>query len=977
MGGRSTHEDRGTAGVPFTPAPMVASGATGEPIAGAVSPVGASGLRPAFAFVGIAGIFLLLVGRSFWLQAFASGAQPDARSVREAPTPGFTILDREGRALALSVECFDVTVSPRAMWRSHTPARMAEKIAAVLDRTFDRGPAAQDFDRTIEDSEDAWTPGRVLERAMPEELVDGRLPWRLVPEDPTFLVFGADRADAVRDWLDTGVVAGADELREPGPPLRGLGLVPLDPRAPGAEPAWTLAMEPVACLGRAARVDRFGEWTNKAGALETAPPERWTRRILTDLVALIGREVLVERLAPSARAAFDALPSAEQSEALRDALWAEIMPSRFRVVAHSIDPTRAHALRELMGEESVSSYQLQLVARVERRHPTRPHAEPVAPSIDTSSGRPFSGGEPAASGFLGEFDDAFALLGHWGRLDEVRAQDRAELDRRTRPHVLPWADAVDPFEAYRDSLVHEDRPWSGIELLCRTELEDGDWAPLAEDVRGRAYERRVRHVARDRRRAWGAGVPDYYSSVDDGTDVPRVEVSLDARLQEVLHAELGDLMEVHEPALAMGIALDVASGEVLALDARSMYGYSGYAPVLHEFTPGSTFKAVIMALALDAGITTPNEVFKTYAESKFFLGRREIGEAEGAPTEPYITAAEGLAMSCNAVLVQIALRFQAADLRERILALGYDTAPGAGLGPERTGKIPDLERGTWKHDYTHASVGFGHELTVTLWQHAEGLATILRGGVRRPLTLLRRFERGGESWRHQPGGGERVLSARACESVRAMMALGAETGTGRHVARREQHPEFEWIGTKTGTTEKVHSELCVHLELEALADVARAKSKWTAKMRRALMDLPRPHRRSSCYTSSMCAAGIAEVDGVRREIMVLIVADDPMGPERFGSRVTGPTAIAVLRQAFGFPREAESDEQSAVLASEDDLRDRRSPDADLPPLFGEADETLPWRDAMRRRGEFDVDWLDETLPWASQPMDTSAPEERR
>ena len=42
-----------------------------------------------------------------------------------------------------------------------------------------------------------------------------------------------------------------------------------------------------------------------------------------------------------------------------------------------------------------------------------------------------------------------------------------------------------------------------------------------------------------------------------------------------------------------------------------------------------------------------------------------------------------------------------------------------------------------------------------------------------------------------------------------MMALGAEIGTGRQIANPGDHPEFEWIGTKTGTTEKVSTELCV------------------------------------------------------------------------------------------------------------------------------------------------------------------------
>lgn len=832
-------------------------------------------MRPASLFTGLVVVLLVVAGRSFWMQVFAYGAQPDATRAETAPTPGFTILDRTGRPLALSVECYDVRVSPQALWRAHTPDRIARKLSEILSRDIEAGTTGR-----AGAADEQWTPERVLKRTMPASLFeDGPHRGRLVPAEPRMLAFDEETAGRVSAWLETGVVDPADGPRGA---VRGISLVPVEG---GDAPTWTLAMEPVAALSREARVDQFGVEEDSRGRERTASPERWTRRMLDALIVLVGREAMIERLPREDRLALEGAPRTDVTEQLRDAAWAELVPSRFRVLAKAVDPVRAHEVKELMGAEGISAYQVELVQRVERRHPTRPDGMPVAPHLDQSE------------------EDAFSILGHWGLLDEARALARAERDREQRPHVIDWEDSAEPFSAHRDALISDRRPQSGVELLCQTSIENGPWAPLADGIEGRVYERRFRSLPRDRRRAWRAGVPDYYGGFREGTDVPRVEVTLDARLQEVVHAELRQLMEEHDPALAMAIAVDVESGDVLALDSASPYGYSGFAPLLHEFTPGSTFKAVIMALALDAGVTTPDERFPTFRGAGLRLGGRTIREAEGAPTEAEITAAEGLAHSCNAVLVQIALRMEASQLRDAILRLGYGATPGAGLGPERDGYLTPLRRGTWRSNQTHASVGFGHELTVSLWQHAAGLATILRGGVRRPLRLVRALERDGRRFEAQLEGGEQVLASEACRDTRRMMALGAEIGTGDAVAKREMHPEFSWIGTKTGTTEKVPTELCVHLELEGLAKAARDGENWTRAKRQALLALERPHRRRSCYTSSMCAVARAvDVNGEEREIMVLVVADDARGRERFGSRVSGPTAIAILRQAFGFPR---------------------------------------------------------------------------
>ncbi|MEM8711181.1 MAG: penicillin-binding transpeptidase domain-containing protein [Planctomycetota bacterium] len=909
----------------------------------------ASGLRPVAVFVGIAVVFVAVAARSYYIQTFAHGRQPDAVRQDESPTASFRIVDREGRPLATSVECFDVTVSPQALWRSHTPDRICKKVAAILDGVHSsRG--VEEFQR--------WDVTDVLERTMPRSFMDGALGGRIVPVAPRLLHFEERDLDAVQAWLDTGTVGGDALLhasasvqavfadRDPRRPIRGLHLVPLAALAAGADASdsprrWTLALEPVVCLDEVTRIEQLGAIERKDGTKRARTPERWTRRLLDDLVALIGPERLLNRLAPDRRSEVAALVPIERSLALRDALWAEMLPARFRVLARGIDPVRAHDLRELMQSEAVSRFQLQLIPRLERRHPTRPGSRPAAP-------------DPRAG--LHSQGDAFALLGHWGVLDEERAVSRAVRDREARPHVLEWELAEDPFEAYRRSLVVEERAWSGIEYLCRTELENGPWAHASDGgsrVDGRRYWRRMRHVARDRRGAWKDGVPNYFEAATDGHEPPTIEVTVDAHLQEVMHRELGELMAAHGPALVMGIAVDVETGDVLALDTRSRYPYSGFAPVRHVFTPGSTFKAIIMGLALDAGVTTASDTYRTYAGIGFHVEGRPIGEAEGAPTEPVVTAAQGLARSCNAVLVQIALKMEANYLRTKLLELGYAQRPGAGLGPELPGTLPPLVKGTWSRRYAHASVAFGHEVGVTLWQHAEALATLLRGGVSRPLRLLRTMDREGATYELEVPAGERVLSERACETVRSMMALGANEGTGRHIAKDEMHPEFDWIGTKTGTTEKVETELCVHLELEALAEVVRTGSRWTQERRAALFGKEKPHRGGSCYTSSILAAGRATVDGVSREIMVLVVADDAVGKDRFGSRVTGPTAMALLRQAFGFERKARLGEGAARSGG------RSAAEA----------ASGPGSPAAAAPAGFRADWLGQDLPWAGADDD--------
>jgi cell division protein FtsI/penicillin-binding protein 2 len=304
-----------------------------------------------------------------------------------------------------------------------------------------------------------------------------------------------------------------------------------------------------------------------------------------------------------------------------------------------------------------------------------------------------------------------------------------------------------------------------------------------------------------------------------------------------------------------------------------------------------------MAVALEAGVVHHDEEFDTFDGHYRVPGStRTIREARGAPTG-WIPAWMGLSRSVNAVLVQIGMRVDDAEFLERLHALGYERKAGVTLGVESPGSLPDLP---WKPAYSHASVSFGHEVMVNLWQHAAALATILRGGTYRPLRTLEAVEWKGSVYPAEPGGGEVVFSRATCDGVRRMMARGALDGTGRHLARAEAE-----LGTpiallsKTGTTEKEPLAPCLHLELErnahnAALPLGRRDPGFVTF--EAMKARPRPHRRS-CYTSSICLVG--SVPGEGREVMVLFVVDEPIGKAKFGSDVAGPSAMRVLKEALG------------------------------------------------------------------------------
>ncbi len=617
---------------------------------------------------------------------------------------------------------------------------------------------------------------------------------------------------------------------ELGAPIAGVQLV-ADPRHGG----WTLRWQPLALLSAAER-ERQGQ--EKA--------VKWTRRFADDLAFCILGDNLEA-----------VLPDDVARDRFRNTIWAALMPTGFKSVLKEVPPSHVQAVHELLKKEAIQSHQMELVRHKKRAYPARSDAQ------------------------------SMAIVGRWGTFDKAEADARAAEQLSLPADESRWSaqDRRD-YDALRRALVYVPRPMNGLELYVERLLQS---EPYVTWVRreGERYLAEKRSAARQ-------AMHRHFVALDPADEPVQVETTLELPVQAVLKAELELIQTKHEPALAMGIAIDVATGDVLACDYIDPYEMGGFAPTQHTFTPGSTMKAIVMAAALTEGVVGPTSTFDA-RHGRYSYDGRLIREAEGGDKFGVVTASQALAHSLNAVMVQIGTRMDSDVLEKHFLDLGYERVPGVGLGYERKGFVPTLRHPRTKK-WSHASTCFGHEMSVTLWQHATALATMLRGGQYRPLRLVRAVEQYGARREiplvaDHPLQERDSLSPEACNQVREMMNLGAREGTGKKLFREDMV-----MGTKTGTAQKVPGEICLHLELKHNREHGCRGARACREQLKGKTD----HGAKSCYTSSICIFG-RRPQG-EREVMVLVVVEEAKKGGRYGSEIAGPAGLAVLREALGLTR---------------------------------------------------------------------------
>jgi cell division protein FtsI (penicillin-binding protein 3) len=246
--------------------------------------------------------------------------------------------------------------------------------------------------------------------------------------------------------------------------------------------------------------------------------------------------------------------------------------------------------------------------------------------------------------------------------------------------------------------------------------------------------------------------------------------SIDLRIQYLAYRELKAAMQEYRARAGSAIVIDIDTGEVLAMVNQPSYnpndreqlkaGLYRNRAATDIFEPGSSVKPFIVAAALASGQYHEDSVVDT---SPGFL---KVGNKmeEDEHNFGVIDLATILAKSSNVGIAKVALSLQPEQIWSTLTALGLGQVTGSGYPGESAGMLTHYSH--WR-PIGIATMSHGYALSVTPLQLAHAYATIGAGGLKRPIS----FER-----ITGPVPGERVLDAKVCTSLIAMMEHVVEKG---------------------------------------------------------------------------------------------------------------------------------------------------------------------------------------------------------
>lgn len=291
--------------------------------------------------------------------------------------------------------------------------------------------------------------------------------------------------------------------------------------------------------------------------------------------------------------------------------------------------------------------------------------------------------------------------------------------------------------------------------------------------------------------------PQSLREARDGDDV---RLTLDARIQHLAYRALRSAMTEHRALGAGLVAIDVTTGEVLALVNLPSYDPNdrkrGTPPpqlsrnrvVADTFEPGSTLKPFTVAAALERGKVTPNTVIQT-APGWMVVNGARIRDLHPAGA---LTVAEVIQRSSNVGSAKIALEhLDPQDMWQMFDRVGFGAAPRLGLSGEAVGRVRPYK--SWK-PIEQATMAYGHGISVSLVQLARAYTVFARDGDIVPLALTKR-----DATAPAPIA-TRVIAPGTAREIRKMLeqAVVGKGGTGA----RAQVSGYRVAG-KTGSAHKI------------------------------------------------------------------------------------------------------------------------------------------------------------------------------
>ncbi|MGN1285704.1 MAG: penicillin-binding transpeptidase domain-containing protein, partial [Bradyrhizobium sp.] len=234
-------------------------------------------------------------------------------------------------------------------------------------------------------------------------------------------------------------------------------------------------------------------------------------------------------------------------------------------------------------------------------------------------------------------------------------------------------------------------------------------------------------------------------------------------------------------------------------DVTALMAMSRNRIVTDTFEPGSIFKIITLAAALDSGAVTMDSTFECSGSLRF---RTESIKCWKRGGHGHQTLAEACQNSCNCAFMQMALAMGVDTFYDYIYAFGFGSKTSSGVPGEDTG---DVIHRKYIRDTDLARIGFGQSITVTPLQMVNAAAAAINGGILwQPYIIdsITTNEADGTSVvieHNEPKELRRVIQSETSEKVRLLLQSVVDHGSGSN-AQTTAAPSYEYFASQSGPT---------------------------------------------------------------------------------------------------------------------------------------------------------------------------------
>ncbi|PZV09034.1 MAG: cell division protein FtsI [Leptolyngbya sp.] len=349
-------------------------------------------------------------------------------------------------------------------------------------------------------------------------------------------------------------------------------------------------------------------------------------------------------------------------------------------------------------------------------------------------------------------------------------------------------------------------------------------------------------------------------SEPDGT--ASLRLTLDSRLQRTAQQELQAVVDRHSAKRGTVMVMEAQTGEMLALASVPTYDPNQYFKTDPEalktwavsdlYEPGSTFKPINIAIALEAGLISPDEVVNDSGQMQFGEWKIRNHDYATAGGRGPISITDVLKYSSNVGMVRIMQKMPAADYFNWLQRLSLDRPTGIDLPAEATAQMKDREQFV-RSRVESATTAFGQGFSLSPIKMLQLLGTLANGGklVTPHVVSGMVNSDGDEVWTPPHPQPKTVFSPQTTQQVLSMMEAVVNEGTG-DAAKLTGYR----IGGKTGTAQK------------ATVSGGYGRGRVTSFV------------------------GILPIEAP--QYVVLAVIDEPQGDDAYGSTVAAPLVKKVI-----------------------------------------------------------------------------------